>query len=714
MEEKKDMLWRIYLVYIGVCVFALSVLGRVIYIQAAQGDKWKKVAENNTVARENVEALRGNIFAVDGSLLATSVPYYDIVVDPLANEFIDDVAFRDSVNDLSKKLYAVLKRGSVQQYARDLMAARANKSRYCRLVDNVSFQELQEIKKLPLLRLGRYKGGFMPEQKSRRERLFGDLAARTIGYTGDSGRAKVGLEGAYDTVLTGISGQRLVRKIAGGVKIPINSDNEIEPQDGRDIVSTIDINVQDVAENALRKSLTEHDARYGLVVLMEVQTGEIRAIANLTRRDSGHYVEDYNYAIGAATEPGSTFKLASMLVAMDDGYVEPQHTVDLEGGFHRYSSGGHVQDMKDAHTPTTNEVTVQHAFEMSSNVGISKIVSKYYSGDPGKFIDGLHRLHLDTALGLSIPGEGKPLIRKVGAKGWSSFSLPWISIGYESQVTSMQTLSLYNAVANNGVMVKPMFVKEVRQKGKTLRTFKPEVIDSAIVKKETIRKMKQLLEGVVENGTARNLATSVYKIAGKTGTAQIASGGTYGKDKGKVTYQASFVGYFPAEKPKYTCIVMVNAPSGDVYYGGSVAGPIFKRIADRVYATDLDIHSAVNDKPSTNPAGMPEVKTGFSFETKTALNALRLPVEGSFGESEYASVKKDGNGLALQPDDAETQLRNGLMPDVTGMPLTDALYLLENKKLRVKVIGTGAVKKQSIAAGTKILPGNEIVIELGL
>lgn len=710
MENKKDILRRVYIVYIFCCVFALTVIGRVCYIQFGQGEHWKKEAMNFTVRELDIEAVRGNIFASDGSLLATSLPYYEVAIDPRANEnLITEEMFADSAKLLSVELARLLPAKSSAEYYQMLVTAKRKGAQYQLIARNVSHQQLQEMKTFPLFRLGRYKGGLIYVQTNRRERPFTMLASRTIGYISDSGRVKVGLEGAYDSVLTGVSGKRLMRKIAGGVWMPLNNENEIEPQHGKDIVTTIDINIQDVAENALRNSLAEHNAKYGCVVLMEVQTGEIRAIANLTRMDSGVYVEDYNYAIADAREPGSTFKLASFLVAMDDGLLTLNDKVDLNGGAYKYFD----RVMHDSHEPKKEIVTAEEAFWESSNVGISRLITARYGKEPRKFTDGLHRLRFGEPLGLSIKGEGKSMIRDAGAKGWSGTSLPWISIGYESLITPMQTLTLYNAVANDGKMMKPMFVKEIREKGKVTHVYEPEVLNPAIAKPETIKSARKLLEGVVQNGTAKNMKNTVYQVAGKTGTAQVANNGKYKGEK--LIYQASFVGYFPADKPRYTCIVIVNAPSNDVYYGGLVAGPIFKQIADRVYATELEIHDPVNNFQPTVKE-VPSVLTGLSAPTLAAAGMLHQQVSGTgtIGGSNYVSLKTVDQSLQAKSANPDAQLKNGIMPDLRGMNATDAVFLLENYGIRVKIKGVGAVINQSVAPGEKIPATREVFLELSI
>lgn len=708
MEERKDILRRVYIVYVLCCVFAVAVICRVCYIQFAQGEFWKAQAASFTVREWDIEAVRGNIFAVDGSLLATSLPYYEIAIDPFANP-LDDAEFEDSLRDLSDSLSVLLPAKNSDEYFRTIMAARNDHSQYHLIARNVSYQQLQKIKGFPLFRMGRYKGGLIYVQTNKRERPFRMLASRTIGYS-DSTRGRVGLEGAYDSVLTGVTGKRLMRKIAGGVWMPVNNENEIEPRHGRDIVTTIDINIQDVAENALMNCLAEHNAKYGCVVLMEVQTGEIRAIANLTRQDSGVYVEDFNYAIADAQEPGSTFKLASYLVAMDDGKLHLDDEVDLNGGAYKY----YDRTMHDSHSPKKEVVTAEEAFWESSNVGISRLITNAYKGEPRKFTDGIHRLRFGDSLGIEIKGEGHSLVKNAGDGTWSGTSLPWMSIGYESLITPMQTLTLYNAVANDGKMMKPMFVKEIREKGQTVHTFEPIVLSDSIAKAQTIRNAQQLLEGVVLYGTGTSMKNSVYTIAGKTGTAQIANGSQY-KGINGVTYQASFVGYFPADEPRYTCIVIINAPSNDVYYGGKVAGPVFKQIADRVYATELEIHHPVNFSEDTLHE-VPVVKRGLTGPTLAAISFLQQKVNGNgaIGDAEYINVLPAINSLEVKKSSPDDQLKSGTMPDVRGMNATDAVYLLENRGIKVKIRGAGTVKQQSVAPGEKISTGKEVVLELAI
>lgn len=707
MEIKKDILWRVYLIYFFICLFGVAIISKVFIIQFSEGDEWRAKAESLSTKMFEIEAVRGNIYDANESLLATSLPYYEIAMDVNTSAITDDI-FYDNVDSLAYSLSTLFKDKTAKEYKKVLVRARKTGDRYVVLKRGVSYSDLQRVKKFPILRKGRNRGGFTYLQTNKRERPFQFLAARTIGKYNEEGTGKsYGLEVAYNEYLEGVRGQRLMQKIAGGVWRPINDENEIEPQDGADIISTIDINVQDVAENSLLNCLKKHGAGKGCLILMEVKTGEIKAIANLTRKDSSTYVENLNYAVGAATEPGSTFKLASLIVAMEDGYVDLDDIVDIEDGTHKY----YDRVMKDSHPPKESKITVQRVFEESSNVGVSKIITRYYSKEPQKFVDALVKMNFDSKLDVSIPGEAVPRIKKTKDKDWYGTTLPWMSIGYELTISPLQTLTFYNAIANDGKMVKPKFVKEIRKRGKLLKTFETEVINDAVCSKETAQKARKMMEGVVENGTAKSLKAADYKVAGKTGTAQIAKGGSY--KTGGVSYQASFVGYFPADNPKYSCIVIISAPTGDAYYGGAVAGPVFKDVADKVYSTSLEIHKEINAVQPQYASKIPAVKTANQDEVQLVLNSLKVKTIKKESNSEWvSSVAADSMTLSLAPKNYDETLKKGMVPNVYGMTARDALYLLENSGMRVKLIGSGSVAKQSIPAGETYLKGTLITLEL--
>jgi cell division protein FtsI (penicillin-binding protein 3) len=524
---------------------------------------------------------------------------------------------------------------------------------------------------------------------------------RTIGFNRDS--VKLGIEGSYNDDLQGVKGQRWMQKIAGGIWKPINMDNEIEPENGHDIITTIDAAVQDVAHHALEKKLIAENAKAGCAVLMEVKTGQIRAIVNLTRQDTGRYTEVLNYAIGQATEPGSTFKLMSLIAAIEDGFADTSEVTDTENGTKKYFS----YTMKDSHKGGYGRISLKEVFEKSSNVGTSKIVMKHYASNPQKFIDRLYSFGIHKPLGLEISGEANPYIKDTKSKYWSGLSLPLMSIGYEEKMTPMQILTFYNAIANDGVMIKPSFVKEIRHDGKVLFDAVPVVLNSRVCSKETAMKGRRMLEGVVKFGTATNLKTAPYQIAAKTGTAQIAQGNTGYKSGEKIVYQASLCGYFPASEPLYSCIVVVYEPSKSAYYANDVAGPVFREIADKVYSMSTSIHKELKEDTSAVAMLRPLITSGFTNDLKAIASKLDVKGVRNVGTS-YSNVTMRNNGWSLHP----MVIRSNEVPDVHGMALKDAIPLLESRSLVVKVSGRGIIRRQSIPAGRQCQKGMIIKIEL--
>jgi len=704
-QERKNVIRRIYLVYLVLIVFSLAIISKIIQIQLVEGEKWIQKAESHSTRFKDIEAVRGNIYASDGSLLATSIPNYEIRWDAMTDALTDDI-FEENIDSLSDCLAKLFKDRSAEEWEFKLRKARENGDRYHLIKRKVRYNELKALRSFPIFSKGQYKGGFIYLQQNKRERPFQVLAARTIGYSRD-GIKPVGLEGAYDKVLNGLSGRRLMQKIAGGVWMPINDKNELEPEDGADLYTTIDINIQDVAEKALLEQLKKQDADHGCVVLMEVATGEVKAIANLTRTKNGGYYEIYNYAVGESTEPGSTFKLASYLAAIEDGFIDITDSIDTEKGKYMF----YDTPMYDSHKGGFGKITVKRAFEVSSNIAVAKIINRYYGKQPQKFIDRLYKIGLNKPLGLEIYGEGTPNIKSSNDPSWSGISLPWISHGYEVALTPLQILSLYNAVANDGSFVKPRFVREIKKMGKSLERFDSQVINEKICSDRTLAKLQTMLEGVVENGTAKNLRNANYKIAGKTGTAQIANDKYGYRYKSKVSYQASFCGYFPADNPKYSCIVVVNAPSRNVYYGNLVAGPIFKEIADKVYAQSIDIHEELKKSDQIASSGsveFPISKNGYTKDLEKIFNELRVPYEFRSAGSTWTVTKTGDKKVEFY----RRAIDSRLVPDVRGMNAQDAVYILENLGMYVKMRGSGAVKKQSIAPGEQISAGQKIELQL--
>ncbi len=703
---KSDVVWRVALVYFLVLMVGLVIIAKALYIQFVEGGELRQKAQEITFRQMPIYPNRGDILDVEGRLLATSVPYYELRMDLRAAGLTDEI-FYEKVDSLALCLSNMFKDKSPFSYRSMLVNARRfdKGSRYFLLNPRlVNYIELKRLMTFPLLRLPKNVGGFMPIQTDKRIRPNDYLAARTIGGVNESGVA-VGIEGAFNHELKGQAGIVLTQRIAGKMWIPVNSEDDVSPQDGYDVVTTLDIDLQDVAQSALRRQLASHNADHGTVILMEVKTGEIRAIANLKRTSDGNYTEAFNYAIGESTEPGSTFKLASLIALLEDGYVKLDDTVDTKNGRFLYFDKWIV----DAHEGGLGKITVKQVFEYSSNVGVAKLMIEHYKGKEKSFIDRLYSMKLNEPLGLQIKGEAAPEIKYPGDKYWSGVSLPMMSIGYEVRITPMQLLAFYNAIANGGKMVKPLFVKALQQHGKVVRTFNPEVISSSICSRSTLRKVREVLEGVVENGTAKNLKNSTYTIAGKTGTAQIARGsGGYGY-QGAKSYQASFVGYFPADDPKYSCIVVVSSPSNDVYYGNVVAGPIFKEIADKVYAKSLEWQDPISH--SGKPVDVPVSQGGYRPDLNEVFDDLNIPVSDDGVTSTWVNTKSVDKDKVVEL--SKRSIIDNLVPNVVDMGLKDALFLLENAGLRVHFTGKGTVKKQSLQPGTRVIRGSEIFISLG-
>ncbi|TLX77450.1 PASTA domain-containing protein [Labilibacter sediminis] len=702
MTIKRDITWRVGVIYLALVVLAVVVFGKVVYLQVVEGEEWRSKEAKLTSKEREIEANRGNILASDGRKLACSVPSYRLYMDLMAHGLKDEI-FNANVDSLGICLSKFFKDKSASAYKRSLVDARQKGKRYYRIHRRrISYTELKEVKKFPIFRLGKNVGGFIPEQIDQRKQPFGILASRTIGklYEEKEKGGMVGLERAYNEVLKGKNGVNTFTRISGRW-VP---EEVMPPKNGNDILTSLDIEIQDVAESSLRQQLIKHNAHHGIAILMEVQTGEIKAIANLHRRSAGVYIEDYfNYAIGEASEPGSVFKLASVMVALEDGMINLDDSIETGNGVCKF----YDRTMRDSHLGGYGIITHRQVFEKSSNVGISKMVVEHYKSNPKKFVDRLYSMGLNKKNGLEIKGEDDPMIKYPNSKSWSGVTLPWMSIGYEVKMTPLQTLTFYNAVANNGKTMKPFFVKGVYRHGELVESYEPKVLNPSICSLSTIDKVHELLVGVVENGTAKNIKNSNYKIAGKTGTAQIAKGKD-GYKKGGVEYQASFVGYFPADRPKYSCIVVVNGPSNNVYYGNLVAGTVFKDIADRVYASGFDM---LKERVKENPTSgvMPYSKGGTKEDLATVFEKLQVTVDGQEVESNWISTTAQEHKVNFK----RKSFAEGLVPSVRGLGAKDAVCLLENMGLKVIVSGRGKVVQQSIAAGSRIKSGTRIIIKLG-
>ena len=665
--EDKHISYRIYLVAFCIFIMTVAIIFKLTKIQWSEGDYYRKLAKERTVRNFVIPANKGNIYSADGSLLATSIPNYNIRFDAIAPKA---ESFDKNVKPLADSLSKMLGKPS-SFYHTQMRMARANKNRYLLIARDLSYTEYIKIKGFPLFNLGANKGGMITEQETVREHPIGKIAERTIGYDriDEKGiRVGKGIEWSFRKYLNGKDGKVLKQKIAKGQWKPIRDVNEVDPQDGYDVVSTIDVYIQDIAHHALLKQLKEFKAEHGCVVVMETKTGKVKAISNLGKLNPNDstYIETQNYAIAESHEPGSTFKLVDMIALLDDNKVDTSKVYDTYGGIVTYGK----DKVRDSHEGGYGRISLSKGFEVSSNTVMAQAIHENYKNNPKEFIDRISRMGLDKPLGLPFQGEGKPIVHKPGEKGWNGNMLAWMAFGYSVAMTPLQTLALYNAVANNGEMVKPQFVSEIKEWNKVIKKYDKEIINPKICSDETIKKLKAVLQNVVKRGTGSKLYSKDFSMAGKTGTAQANYGKNSGNDK---HYISSFVGFFPAENPKYSCIVVVHKPntSGNNYYGADVAGPVFKRIAQKIFT----------DSPSTN-----EIKN-----LNRKIKKQEVAYDDYFIKS--SSEKK-------------------VIPNLKGMSGMDAVALLENLKLKVKVIGVGKVKKQSIPAGASLDKSKTIILEL--
>lgn len=657
---KKNNSLRMYLVAGIIFMVAVAVVVKLTNIQWVDGAYYRSLAKERTVKNFDIPSNKGNIYSSDGSLLATSIPEYTIRFDAVAPK---SELFNDNVRALSDSLSILLQRPS-QDILAEFRRARATKNRYLLVARKLSYTEFMKIKSFPIFNKGSNKGGFIAEQKIVRQHPIGLIAERTIGYerlNADGSANGKGIEYAFKKYLTGKNGKQLMQKIAKNQWKPISDISQIEPQDGYDIISTIDVYIQDIAHHALLKQLEIYEADHGCVVVMETKTGEVKAISNLGRAEDGTYFETQNYALTESHEPGSTFKLLDLIALLDDKKVDSSKVYDTNGGVIKY----YGKSVKDSHKGGYGKISLARGFELSSNTVMVQAVQENYKDNPSQFVNRIDSYGLNKPLGLQFLGEGIPKIPQPGTSSWSGIALPWMAYGYGVSVTPLQTLALYNAVANDGKMIKPFFVKEIKEWNKTIKKFETETINEKICSDETLKKIKAILENVVKKGTGSKLYSPNFSMAGKTGTVQI----NY-KDKSKLYYASSFVGYFPADEPKYSCIVVVHKPNQNTgYYGADVAGPVFKRIAQKIYT----------DVPSTN------------------------------------AIKKLQNKLQKQEDSYNKIYdiqSTTTMPNVIGMPAMDAVTVLENLGLKVKLIGKGKVIKQSLDKEATIQKNQIITLEL--
>jgi cell division protein FtsI (penicillin-binding protein 3) len=702
MAARDEIVWRGALVYFAIGLLAVVLLVRILFLQYVQRGKWVDMSEKYVFKTAEMPANRGDILTSDGRLLASSVPYYTIYMDTRSSGMLSST-WSNGIGGLSAGLAKYLGVRSAAGWRSAITEARKKGDRYYLVQRKVDYETLKKLKELPIFREGQFRGGMVAQAENKRIVPNNNLALRTIGYLnlGSEGN-EVGVEGAFDKDLAGKNGVAVKQRLTGGDWIIVDGPNSVESHDGNDVVTTLDLDLQDVTSTALLNQLRKNNADHGCAVLMEVSTGYIKAIANLGLEDDGDYHESYNYAIGESTEPGSTFKLPSLMAAIEDGVIDTGDIVDTGNGSIKYYD--HI--IRD--TKEHGIITVKQVFEESSNVGTSKLIYEHYKNNPKDFVNRLYAMRLNKPLGIQLKGEGDPLIRYPGDKLWSGLTLPMMSHGYEVQLTPLQILTFYNAVANDGKMMRPLFVSEIMRNGSVIKSYDPEVIINSIASRSTIRKARKMMEGVVEKGTAMNLKNPNYKIAGKTGTAQIAKE-KYGYKSGdRISYSASFVGYFPAESPLYSCIVVVNSPSNGVYFGNLVAGTVFKEISDKVYATrffrDYKPENKDNIKPSAPDAG-----NGYREDINEVLRNLDVRYKRT-ADDDWVATRESGDTVRL----AGIKIQKGLVPDVRGMSLRDAIYLLENSGLRVHYSGKGRVLRQSPEHGARYSEGAVVSLDMNM
>jgi len=664
--NEKNISTRLYFVAGGMFLFALLIIIKLVNIQFVDGDKYRELAKKNTIKNSVIPSSRGNIYADEGSLLATSVPKYDIRFDAVT---VTSERFKEHLPALSKELSKMFGRPA-SYYQNKFRKARTNKNRYMLVARDLGYSEYIKVKSFPLFNLGPYRGGVIVEQRTVRVHPIGKIGERTVGneIRNKPGVYEVGLEGAFDSLLRGKNGKRLKQKIAKGQWKPVYDENEIEPQDGLDIMTTLNVNIQDIAHHALLKQMELYEAEHGTVIVMEVETGEIKAVSNLGKTQSGKYYEKLNYAVGESHEPGSTFKVMALMAALEDKVIDTSSVIDTKKGWKRF----HGRTIYDSNHGGYGEISAAKCLEVSSNIGLATIIDEGYSKDPQKFIDRLESFGIADSLVLGIPilGEGVPMIPEPGHPKWSKNALPSMAYGYNLRLTPLQTLTFYNAIANNGVMVKPRFINEVQAWNEPIMVFEKEIINPQICSQETILQIREILKNTVIRGTGKKLYSPYFSMAGKTGTAQTEYWMSDWKENKR--YVSSFAGYFPAENPKYSCIVVIHKPSKKIgYYGADVSGPVFKRIAQKIF-TDSPLLAEINDIDEE------DILVANDYETY------------------YTNAQKEMSNV----------------PNVLGMAGMDAVSLLENIGLKVKIIGNGAVSKQSIGSGKKVTKGEQIILYL--
>ena len=687
-----------YIAFTCVCLLGVAIIVKAAMVQIKEGPALRALARELSTHNTVLPSERGNIYTEDGLLLCSTIPQFDLRVD---YSVIKKDTFYRYVDTLASSLSLLFKDAKKEQYKQRLTAAFKGQEKYSLLKRNLPYYQYLAVRSFPIFNKGKRVGGLIAESRIKRINPYGMLAYRTIGLYRENAQT-LGLEATYDSVLHGTNGSRLDQKVTGGVWMPVEG-SEIEPINGRDIVSTIDISIQEVSEHALMTVLKKYECLYGTVVVMEVKTGKIRALVNLGRQKNGGYWEDLNYAM-FPTEPGSTFKLATLTALVSDGYINVEQEVNCEGGQKQFAN----RVMHDSHHGL-GVLSIRKAFAQSSNVGMAALAQRYYASQPEKYIEHLKRLHLTQRTGIDLAGERKPAVITPGTQYWSATTLPWMATGYGILVAPLHTCMLYNAVANDGKMMKPYLVSAIREYGRDVKVFEPTVLVEKIAPDDAIKQLQSCTEEVVISGTGKHIQSPYYKIAGKTGTAQVADKGIRYTDG---VYQGSFVGYFPADNPKYTMAVVIRTkPHSGAYYGGTLAAPVFRMISDKIFASGLGKWDDPLDSIARKVKAPMVAKHAATTEGYSRmLYALGKNVSTELEDRVIGLVASDTNRkLSIKP----RAIYHGVVPDVKGLALKDAVYLLENEGLKVNVQGKGIINGQSLSPGTRINKGQKITLLLG-
>ncbi|WP_300664559.1 penicillin-binding protein [Fluviicola sp.] len=700
MSDKKDLMWRAYLVYIGFFIALIVVIVKTVIIQS-EGSASLFAATKEKIPTRAVKRYprRGEVLDRNYTPLITSVSFFDIHMDPTV---VSQEIFDKEISDLSRGLSQLFPETSSRDFENYIRKGRARGRRYITIKLKATNEQRHRLRELPIFNLGRNKGGLIDTDETiLRKRPHGEILKRTLGYyqhNENSKELRVGIEGAFNEVLAGEPGEEVEQKISSGWK---RTGKMIrEPIEGADLITSLDMEIQEVAHSELYRQLKNQGAKSGCVIVMDVKTGFVRAVSNLQLASDGEYYELYNHAIGTKEVPGSTFKLAVLMAALEDQKISLDDTVNAVGEYQFYDL-----KLKDSNPYGYGKITIRRAFELSSNV-IARVIHNAYRKEPQLFIDRLRSFGIGDSLGIDLQGEPKPTLYAPGTRQWSGISLPWMAIGYEVQQTPLQTLAFYNAVANNGTLVRPQFVEHIRRGQRIVKTYKPIVLRPKICSDKTLRALQECLKGVVKRGTGSALKSALFDIAGKTGTAVVQNAdGRYGEE-GNKTYQASFVGYFPADEPLYSCIVVVAAPSKDIY-GATVSGTVFSAIANKVYSNSLNYHKAINEEKK-RVKDAPAIKDGNITDLVTVLKRLHLPYQLD-AYSEWSHVRTSGSNISIVP----RKISSTTVPNLAGLTAKDAVALIEDLGMHVYVRGSGKVVKQTIPAGSPLVPGGliELILE---